>query len=298
MKLMDLVESGDPQRLTTGYFFTEGPVWMPGGYLIFSDIPGNRLYKWDGGKEAEVWRDPSHHANGNTLDREGRLVTCEHETRRLSRTEHDGSVVTLGERYSGKRLNSPNDVVVKSDGSIYFTDPVAHTTPTDEVEQPCNGLYRVLPDGTLELLADDMGYPNGLAFSPDESTLYVVDSQAQHVRAYDVGSDGALNGGDVFIDLAHPQTGFFSGGPDGMKVDSAGNLYITAANGIWVHEPDGNLLGVLVTRSDQRHAEPAANLAWGDADGKGLYVTACSSVYKFRVRVPGWVRDLPLGKKG
>ena len=213
MKLTDLVEKGGPERLTTGYFFTEGPVWMPVGFLLFSDIPGNTMYKWNPDGGVERFRYPSHASNGNTVDREGRLITCEHETRRVSRTETDGTIVTVADRYNGKRLNSPNDVVVRSDGSVYFTDPVAHSVPKEELEQECNGLYRALPDGNVEQLADDIAYPNGLAFNPDESVLYVVDSQRQHLRAFDVHANGTLSNPRVHIDMEHPQTGFYSGGP-------------------------------------------------------------------------------------
>ena len=287
MKLTDLVEKGDAERLTTGYFFTEGPVWMPNGFLLFSDIHANTMYKWKPDGDVERFRYPSHNANGNTVDRQGRLITCEHETRRVSRTEPDGTVVTLADKYDGKRLNSPNDVIAKSDGSVYFTDPAAHSVPKEELEQEYNGLYRVTPEGNTERLADDIQYPNGLAFNPDESILYVVDSQLQQLRAFDVNADGSLSNSRVFIDMEHPQSGFYSSSPDGMKVDVEGNIYVTGADGIWVFQPDGTWIGNLVTRSDQRHAEPAVNLAWGGEDRKTLFVTACSSVYRFRVKVPG-----------
>lgn len=287
MKLNTLVESGDPERLATGFLFTEGPIWMPDGYLLFSDIPGNRIYKWSPEEGVEVWREPSDFANGQTTDQQGRLITCEHGNRRVSRTEPDGTVVTLAEGYQGKRLNSPNDVVVKSDGTVYFTDPVAFNIKPEEVEQECYGLYRILPDSSVERLADDINYPNGLAFSPDESILYVVDSERRHIRAFDICPDGTLTHSRVFADMNHPQTGFNSAVPDGMKIDIEGHLYVAGADGIWVFEPDGTWLGILVPRSDQRHSEPPANCAWGDSDLKSLYVTACSSIYRFRVKIPG-----------
>jgi gluconolactonase len=287
MKLTDLVEKGNPERLTTGYFFTEGPVWMPDGFLLFSDIQGNTIHKWTPDGEVERFRYPSHNANGNTVGLDGRLITCEHETRRVSRTEPDGTVTTLADKYDGKRLNSPNDVIVKSDGSVYFTDSVAHTVPKEEIEQECNGLYRVKPDGSVERLADDIQYPNGLAFNPDESILYVVDSALEQLRTFDVNADGSLSNSRVFIDMEHPQSGFYSSSPDGMKVDTEGNIYVTGADGIWVFQPDGTWIGNLVTRSDQRHSEPAVNLAWGGDDRKTLFVTACSSVYRFQVKIPG-----------
>jgi gluconolactonase len=276
MKLKTIVESGDPERLATGFQFTEGPIWLPDGSLLFSDIPANRIYRWTAESNIEVWREPTGNSNGLTLDREGRLIACEHTTRRVSRTEGDGTVITLADQYQGKRLNSPNDVVVKSDGTIYFTDPPYGIEP-EEREQPCNGVYRILMDGTIELLIDDFDRPNGLAFSPDESILYVDDSPRRHVRAFDVQADGRLTNSRILADLDHPQPG----SPDGMKVDEAGHLFVTGATGIWVFEPDGTHLGVIVT------PERPANCAWGDADRKSLYITARTSLYRIRVKVPG-----------
>jgi gluconolactonase len=287
MKLTDLVEKGNPTRLTTGYYFTEGPVWMPEGYLLFSDIRGNTIYRWNPDGEVERFRYPSQHSNGQTVDRNGCLITCEHHTRRVSRTLADGTVVTVADQFAGKRLNSPNDVIVKSDGTIYFTDPVAHSVPKDQLEQDCNGVYHVRLDGTVDRIIEDMTYPNGLAFSPDESILYVVDTAREHIRAFDVLPDGTLSASRIFLDLEHPQTGFYSSGPDGLKVDELGNVYVAATDGIWIFAPDGSWIGNLVTRSDQRHAEPAVNLAWGGENRKTLFVAACSSIYSFRMRVSG-----------
>ena len=276
MKLTSLIESGDPERIATGFEFTEGPVWHPDGYLLFSDIPAGRIYRWSGDGPAQVWREPSGNSNGLTLDHERRLIACEHGNRRVSRTEADGAVVVLAERYEGKRLNSPNDVVVKSDGTIYFTDPPYGVEP-EEQEQPCNGVYRIAPGGRLELLLDDFDRPNGLAFSPDESVLYIGDSGRRHVRAFDVRPDGTLANSRIIADMDHPQPG----SPDGMKVDMEGHLYVTGATGVWVFEPDGTHLGVIVT------PERPANCAWGDADRQTLYITARTSLYRVRVKVPG-----------
>jgi gluconolactonase len=276
MKLKTLVEAGDPEQLATGFQFTEGPVWQADGALFFSDIPASRTYRWTPAGGAEVWREPTGNANGLTLDRQGRLIACEHSGRRVSRIEADGTAVAVAERYQGKRLNSPNDVVAKSDGTIYFTDPPYGIKP-EEREQPCNGVYRVLPDGRLELLADDFDRPNGLAFSPDESILYIDDSPRRHVRAFDVRPDGTLANSRILADMDHPQPG----SPDGMKVDEAGHLYVTGATGVWVFEPDGNCLGVIVT------PERPANCAWGDDDRKTLYITARTSLYRIRVKTPG-----------
>jgi len=276
LKLRTLIEDGNPELLATGFQFTEGPVWQADGAVIFSDIPASRLYRWTLEGGAQLWREPTGNANGNTLDRQGRLLTCEHSGRRVSRTEADGTVATLVDRYQGKKLNSPNDIVVKSNGIIYFTDPPYGIKP-EEQEQPCNGVYRLLPDGTLELLADDFDRPNGLAFSPDESILYIDDSPRRHVRAFDVRPDGTLTNSRIIADMDHPQPG----SPDGMKIDEAGHLYVTGATGVWVFEPNGELLGVITT------PEGPANCAWGDEDRKSLYVTARTSLYRIRTKVAG-----------
>lgn len=282
LKLKTLVESGDPERIATGFEFLEGPVWLPEGALLFSDIPAGRIYRWKPGGTAEVWRDPSGNSNGLTLDRQGRLIACEHGNRRVSRTEADGAVVALADQYEGKRLNSPNDVVVRSDGTIYFTDPPYGIEP-EQQEQPCNGVYCIRSERTVELLSDDFDRPNGLAFSPNESILYIGDSRRRHVRAFDVRADGTLSNSRVVADMDHPQPG----SPDGMKVDEAGNLYVAGATGIWVFEPDGTHLGVIVT------PKRPSNCAWGDADRQSLYITARTSLYRIRVKVPGLpvVRD-------
>ncbi len=276
LKLKTLIEDGDPELVAGGFQFTEGPVWQADGSLIFSDIPASRLYRWTPETGAQVWREPTGNANGNTLDRQGRLLTCEHSGRRVSRTEADGTVKTLVDRYQGKKLNSPNDIVVKSNGVVYFTDPPYGIQP-EEREQPCNGVYRVLPDGAIELLVDDFDRPNGLAFSPDESILYIDDSPRRHVRAFDVHADGTLTNSRIIADMDHPQPG----SPDGMKIDEAGHLYVTGATGVWVFQPNGELLGVVTT------PERPANCAWGDADRKSLYVTARTSLYRIRTKVAG-----------
>lgn len=276
MKLRSLIETGDPERVATGFQFTEGPLWLAEGALLFSDIPANRIYRWTPDAAPTVWREPSGHANGLTLDRQGRLIACEHGNRRVSRTEADGAITPLAERYQGRRLNSPNDVVVRSDGAIYFSDPPYGIRP-EEREQPCNGLYRIRPDGVLELLVDDFDRPNGLAFSPDECILYVADSPRRHVRAFDVRADGTLANSRIFADMDHPQPG----SPDGMKVDREGHLYVAGATGVWVFAPNGEWLGVITL------PERPANCAWGDADLCSLYITARTSIYRVRTRIPG-----------
>ena len=268
------------ERIGAGLGFTEGPVWCR-DRLLFSDIPRNRIVRWrmlGEGPEITTFRSPSGNSNGLSLDRSGRLIACEHSTRRVTRTETDGSVSAIAERYQGRRLNSPNDVVVRSDGSIYFTDP-AYGLPRLSVgkELPHNGVYRLAPDGELVLLADDFEGPNGLAFSPDETVLYVDDSARSHIRAFDVSPEGSLSNGRLFIDMRSPE----AGAADGMKVDQQGNVYSTGPGGIWVIAPNGKCLGRLVL------PELPANLAWGDADWRTLYLTARSSVYRLRVAVPG-----------
>ncbi len=276
MKLKSLIEAGEPERLATGFQFTEGPVWMAGGYLLFSDIPANIMYKWTPGNGVEVWREPSGNSNGLTRNSDDLLLACEHGNRRVSRTNLDGTVETIAGAYQGNRLNSPNDLVVKSDGEIYFTDP-PYGIPPEEKEQPHNGVYRILTDGSLQLMADDFERPNGLAFSPDESILYIDDSYYRHLRAFDVSQDGTLENSRIICDMDHPQPG----SPDGLKVDEEGHIYVTGATGVWVFEPDGELLGVIAP------PERPANCAWGDEDKKSLYLAAQTSLYRIRTTVAG-----------
>ena len=268
------------EQVATGFGFTEGPIWY-GDALLFSDIPRNRIVRWHmrgEGPEVTTFRSPSGNSNGLTLDRSGRLIACEHSTRRVTRTEVDGSVSVLAERYQGRRLNSPNDVVVRSDGSVYFTDPAyGLTNLTAWKELPFNGVYRLAPDGELVLLVDDFDGPNGLAFSPDETVLYVNDSARSHIRAFDVSQEGSLSNGRVLIDMRSSEAGV----PDGMKVDQQGNIYCTGPSGFWVIAPNGKCLGRIVL------PELPANFAWGDPDWRTLHITARSSVYRLRLTVPG-----------
>jgi gluconolactonase len=273
-------------RVATGFTFTEGPIWR-GDDLLFSDIPNSRTIRYrplPEGPDITTFRHPTGNANGLTLDQQGRLLCCEHSGRRVSRVDSGGSVETVVDSYQGKRLNSPNDVVVRADGSIYFTDPpYGLRGGVEGKELPFNGVYQVDPHGDLQLLVDDFERPNGLAFSPDEETLYVDDSARGHIRAFDVAADGSVSNGRLFAELkGKPGEG---GVPDGMKVDQEGNVYCTGPNGIWIYDPAGRFLGRIVT------PEVPANLAWGDADWRTLYITARTSLYRVRLGVPG----IPVG---
>jgi gluconolactonase len=265
--------------LASGFVFTEGPVWLAEkSCLLFSDIPGDKIYRLASDGHTDIFRDPGGNPNGLTLDRQGRLIACEHRTRRVTRTAYDGSIQILADAFQGKKLNSPNDVVVKSDGAIYFTDP-PYGIATDDQEQPVQGVYRLVPDiGNLTLAADDFDRPNGLAFSPDEKKLYIDDSsKRRHIRVFDVLPDGSLANGKLFCDMNVLK----QGSPDGMKIDQKGDVFCTGPGGIWVISPDGRHLGTIVL-----HEQPS-NCAWGDDDLRSLYITARTSVYKMRVNTPG-----------
>lgn len=265
------------KRLATGFQFTEGPIWFAAeNYLLFSDIPASKIYKLSSGNKVSVFREFSNNSNGLTRDKEGRLIACEHGTRRLTRTEKDGSITILADQFQEKKLNSPNDVIVKNDGSIYFTDP-PFGIKIEQQKQPYQGVYCISPDGKLILVADDFERPNGLAFSPDEKKLYIDDSFRHHLRVFDVQDNGILTNGKIFYDMKINKPGC----PDGMKVDIQGNIYCTGAGGIWVFNPEGNHLGTIVT------PEIPANCAWGDADLQTLYITAQTSIYTIRVNIPG-----------
>lgn len=271
-------KNANVERVATGFQFTEGPVWfVQEKYLLFSDIPANQILKLTPDGQVVIFRQPSYNSNGLTRDKQGRLIACEHSTRRVTRTEKDGSITVLADKFRGQKLNSPNDIVVKSDGAIYFTDPPYGIQPNQQ-EQPIQGVYRLSPD-TNEIIAvvDDFDKPNGLAFSPDEKKLYIDDSERRHVRVFDVQTDGTLANSRIFYDMNVKKSGL----PDGMKVDIRGHIYCTGAGGVWIFTPEGNHLGTIVT------PEQPANCAWGDDDWQSLYITACTSIYKIRVNIPG-----------
>jgi gluconolactonase len=295
--IFDLVaRDATVERVATGLSFVEGPIWDRDA-LLFSDIPNHRIVRWRELPEGpEVTTFATGPSNGLALDLDGSILVAEDAGRRVSRIATDGSRTVLAEHYQGKRLNSPNDIVVKSDGSIYFTDPPFGFSPTPTTsasprrdpdwwakmipgkELTMNGVYRLTPDGRLTLLAENFATPNGLAFSPDEKKLYVDDSVRRQLRVFEVMADGTVSNGRVLVDMSSPDAGV----PDGMKVDAAGNIFVTGPGGIWVCRPNGEVLGRL------RFPELPTNLAWGE-DGQTLFVTARTSVYRVRMQTRGRV---------
>jgi len=259
----------------------EGPVWWKeGGYLLFSDINGNRRMKYTPGQGMVEFKKPTNGANGLTRDVQGRLVACEGIGRRVTREEADGSITVIAASFQGRRLNRPNDVVVKSDGAIYFSDPMGNAVP-DQTDLGYAGVYRVSPDlGTITLLVNDFVTPNGIAFSPDEGVLYINDSRKRHIRAFDMAPNGTLarQTDRVFADLGGTEPGV----PDGMKVDTAGNVYCGGAGGIYVMDSKGKKLGRIV------HGQPATtNMAFGGDDWKTLFFTSRTMIGSFNVKIPG-----------
>ena len=271
------------ERLATGFVFTEGPLWhRRDKYLLFSDMPGDHLRRWSQKDGVTTFRKPCNKSNGLTWDLQGRLIVCEHASSHLTRTEPDGKITVLASHHAGKELNSPNDVIVRSDGAIYFSDPTYGRKPhfglPREPELSFRGLYRLTPDGkTLTLLADDFGQPNGLCFSLDEKVLFVNDTDNQHIRAFDVKADGTLANSRVWAKTV----GEGQGAPDGMKIDSKGNIYCCGPGGIHVFAPDATSLGVI------KMPEYVANFCFGDDDLRSLFITASTSVYRIRVATPG-----------
>ena len=241
------------------------------GSLLFSDIPNSRVYRWRDG-ELSLYREPSGQSNGLTLDRRGALIACEHENRRVSREGTDGAVFPIATNFEGKRLNSPNDVVVRSDGRIFFTDP-PYGIREEQRELPFNGVFTIAPGGSLALLVDDFDRPNGLALSPDQRTLYIADTQRMHVRAFDVDRDGWLSNGRIFAEMRE------GGRPDGMKVDRDGRLFVCAGT-VQVFAPDGKPLGAIDC------PQMPANCAWGGG-GSDFYITARTAVYRTRLQTTG-----------
>ena len=281
------------ERIAGGLIFTEGPVWRKrDNTLLFSDIPNQRVVRWRRLPEGpELTTFATGCSNGLTLDRQGHVLAAGHGGRDVARFADDGARTVVMDRFQNKPLNSPNDIVVKSDGAIYFTDPPYAVrgaapgsvrpegwwdAPIPGKEQPCNGVYRIAPDGTQQRLVDDIALPNGLAFSPDESVLYVDDSARKHIRAFDVRADGSLTNSRILLDMNSGDPGV----PDGLKVDVRGNVFCTGPGGVWVCRADGTFLGRMIL------PELPANLAWGE-DGSTLFVTARTSVYRIPTKTRG-----------
>jgi gluconolactonase len=275
--LSAILEPTQAERLATGFGFTEGPLWHPDGFYYFVDIRTSMLHRITPGKPPELVRADTGEGNGTTFDARGRLVICEGGNRRVTRWSSDGRSEVLVDRYEGKRLNRPNDVVCKSDGSLWFTDP-ALRVPLAQREVDHAGVYRITPDGATTLVAD-CEYPNGLAFSPDERTLYVANTRwSQYIHAFELDAAGAVIRRRIFADMSSDET---DGVPDGMKVDVEGRVYCTGPGGTWVFAPGGERLGII------RTPEVPANLAFGGPDLRTLFFTARTSVYTLRVKVPG-----------
>ena len=286
----------EAQRLATDFAFTEGPLWHPDGYWLFVDLrrePPVIHRMSPAGGAPDIIREPSGGTNGMTFDLQGRLLMCEGDNRRISRMEPDGTINVVADRWDGKRFHRPNDIVCRSDGSIYFTNPSGRVPEEEqEIEWP-GTIHRIAPDGTVELLAHDIDFPNGIAFSPDESTLYVSNTRKlgerpdqywdgevkpnQFIQAYDVAADGSLSNSRKFGDMASAEDGV----PDGMKVDAEGRVYCTGSGGVWVFDAAGENLGII------RVPEIPANCAFGGPDFKTMLFTARTSVYSLHMTTPG-----------
>lgn len=272
-----------PEPVVSGFQFVEGPAWNHAlGFLVFSDIIGNTVYRWNERDGLSTFRKPSNMANGTCWDHAGRLLVCEHATSRVCRIGPGRHYEVLASHYRGQELNSPNDIVVNGNGWIYFTDPNSGRGEKYGIERKqelgFQGVYRLDPETCgLELLVSDFSKPNGLCFSLDEARMFINDTDRQHIRVFDVQTDGTLSGGQVWAETGGSEPGV----ADGMKVDSAGNLYCCGSGGIHVFSPGGKRLGVI--RTD----EVAANFTWGGTDKTELFITATHSVYRLRVKIPG-----------
>ncbi len=288
-KVRELVdEHVEVERIATGFTFTEGPIWMADGSLHFSDMPGDKRRRWHPRDGVSVVLEPSRKGNGMTRDGNGNLIVCEHVTSSVVREAPDGRRDIVAYHWQGKYLNSPNDVIVASDGSIIFTDPTYGRMPGFGIERAqeldFQGVYRVPPGGgpeDLQLLADDFAQPNGLCFSPDESLLYVNDTDRAHIRVFDVGADHRLSNGRVFAEGIGDGDLAKGGLVDGMKLDERGNVYVTGPEGVWIFAPDGEHLGVIEV------PESVGNLNWGGDDWRSLFIPASTSVYRVQMNVAG-----------
>ncbi|MFH1198103.1 MAG: SMP-30/gluconolactonase/LRE family protein [bacterium] len=263
------------EKIADGFQFVEGPVWKDGVGLLFSDIPANKVYRWTPETGAEIFLDPSGNSNGLALDVQGRLLLAQHGNRRVARLETDGSQTALATHYDGKKLNSPNDLAVKSDGAIYFTDP-PYGINSSQAELNFSGIFRISPTtGAVQLLDKSLYRPNGIALSPDETKLYVNDSEARKIYVWDI-VDSTITNKKLFAYM-NP-----AGNADGMKVDTEGNLYSTGPLGVWIFKPDGTVIDTVLVSGQ------TTNCGWGDADRKTLYITSGTAVYKIRFETTGF----------
>jgi gluconolactonase len=279
-KFWDIVDhQAKLETVATGFGFTEGPMWDAAGFLYVSDETVNKIFRvYPNGKKEEVIAlgDP----DGNTFDRQHRLIDCASVLRAIIAVTADGKYKILADHYDGKKFNSPNDVIVGPDDALYFTDPTLDLVAGEKQEIPFQGVYRLDDAGNVRLLTQDLTQPNGLAFSPDGKHFYIDDSEKRNIRAYDVASDGTLSNGRIF---GEEPGGKHDGVPDGIKVDKSGNLFVTGPKGIWVWDAFGNHLGTIAM------PEQPANLTWGDKDYRTLYITATTSVYRLEMKTQGFV---------
>jgi len=295
-ELEKIIAPSEPiQDLAEGFGGTQGPAegpvwWKEGRYLLFSDIHNDKRMKYVPGQGVTLFKESTNRANGLTRDLQGRLIACEHDSRRVTRQELDGSLTVIANSFQGRRLNRPNDVVVKSDGCIYFTDPWTSPAAPEQWDLTVAGVYRITPDlGTMSLLVSDFVLPNGLAFTPDEKVLYINDSRRRHIRAFELLPNGTLakQTDRVFADLQGAEPGV----PDGMKVDVEGNVYCGGAGGIWIFDPNGKKLGRIV------HGAPATtNIAFGGDDWRTLYFTSRNHLGSVNVKIPGVPVPVPRAK--
>ena len=279
-KFWELVDHGAKlEKVTTGFGFTEGPMWDAAGFLYVSDETINKIFRvYPNGKKEEVIAlgDP----DGNTFDRQHRLIDCASVLRAIIAVTPDGKYTILADHYDGKKLNSPNDVIVGPDGALYFTDPTLDLVAGEKQEIPFQGVYRLDDKGSVRLLTKDLTQPNGLAFSPDGKSFYIDDSEKRNIRVYDVAPDGTLSNGRIFGEEPGAK---HEGVPDGIKVDKSGNLFVTGPKGIWIWDAKGNHMGTIAM------PEQPANLTWGDKDYRTLYITATTSVYRLETKTQGFV---------